>query len=73
MNKKMIAKDTEQDVMLTPTLYWKNVLQPRLKQLLQKKVYPSKCVRADDTGVVVAVTDRSERDLTKRFDETKID
>jgi hypothetical protein len=73
VNKKMIAKDTEQDVVLAPAPYWENVLQPRLEQLLQKKVYPSKCFRADDTGVVVAVTDQSERDLTKRFDEAKID
>ena len=29
-------------------------------------------MRPDDTHVVVSVTERSERDLTKRFDETEI-
>ena len=30
-------------------------------------------IRCDDTTVVASVTDRSERDLTKRFDDIDID
>lgn len=30
-------------------------------------------MRSDDTSVVVSVTERSQRDLTKRFNQTKID
>ncbi|OBT41609.1 hypothetical protein VE00_07827 [Pseudogymnoascus sp. WSF 3629] len=41
-------------------------------KLLRKKVSSNKRVTPDDTNVVVLVTDRSERDLTKRFDETEI-
>ena len=36
---------------------------------MQKK----RSVRSEDTNVVVSVTDRKERDLTKRFDDTTID
>jgi hypothetical protein len=49
------------------------VLQPKLEKLLRKKLPSNKSCRADDTTVSVAVTDRSERDLVKRFDEIDID
>jgi hypothetical protein len=41
--------------------------------LLQKKLPPSKRVACDDTNIVVSVTERSKRDLTKRFDEMDVD
>ena len=69
----MIFKDTEQDIVITPTPYWQLFLQPRLEELLQKKILPPRSVRADDTNVVVSVKGRAERPLTKRFDELNID
>ena len=72
LNGKLISKDTEQNLVLAPTFYWPQFLKPKLEKLLRKKVSSNKRVTPDDTNVVVSVTDRSERDLTKRFDETEI-
>jgi hypothetical protein len=58
---------------LYPAFYWPHFLKPKLEKLLCKKVSSNRRVTADDTNVVVSVTDRSERDLTKRFDETEIE
>jgi hypothetical protein len=72
LNGKLISKDMEQNLVLALTFYWPQFLKPKLEKLLCKKVSSNKRVTPDDTNVVVSVTDRSERDLTKRFDETEI-
>ncbi|KAK0711610.1 hypothetical protein B0H67DRAFT_646966 [Lasiosphaeris hirsuta] len=48
-------------------------LKPKLQQLLVKKTPRNKCYEPDETNIIVSVTDRSQRDLTKRFDELDID
>jgi hypothetical protein len=72
LNGKIISKDTETNLVLSLAPYWRQFLQPRLQKLLQKKLGNSSA-KADDTSVVVSVTGRSERDLTKRFEELDID
>jgi hypothetical protein len=73
LNNKLISKDTEPNLVLAPRFYWSLFLREKLDKLLQKKLSPSKRVICEDTNVIVSVTDRSERDLTKRFDERDID
>ena len=73
VNNKAIARDTEQDLVLAPNAYWDRALHSKLEKLLRKKLPPNKSFRADDTTVTVSITDRSERDLVKRFDELEID
>jgi hypothetical protein len=73
LNGKLVSKDTEQNLVLAPTFYWPQYLKPKLEKLLGKKVSSNKRVIPDDTNVVVSVTDRLERDLTRRFDETEIE
>jgi hypothetical protein len=73
VNKKIISRDTEQDLVLAPTVYWHESLKPSLDELLQSKVAHNRPIRCDDTTVVASVNDRSERDLTKRFNGTNID
>jgi hypothetical protein len=73
LNNRMIAKDTEQDIVLAPAPYWSTVLQPKLDTLLSKKTTNRKRIRPDDSNVVVSVNERSERDLIRRFDEVQVD
>jgi hypothetical protein len=72
LNNKLLAKDTEPDLVLAPRFYWSLFLRDKLEKLLQKKLPPSKRVACEDTNVVVSVTERSKRDLTKRFDEMDV-
>lgn len=73
VNNKVVAKDTEQDLVLAPAAYWHMYLKPKVEKLSSRKVAHNRHVEYDDTGVVVSVNDRSERDLTKRFDNMDID
>lgn len=71
-NKKILARNTEQNVVLSPTTFWNFILRTKLKKAL-KKIPPSRQFTAEDTNVVVSVNDRSERDLVKQYDGTKIE
>ncbi|KAK4148823.1 hypothetical protein C8A00DRAFT_19406 [Chaetomidium leptoderma] len=68
-----LTNDTEQNLVLAPGAFWDQTLKSKLQQLLTKKMPRNKCYEPDETNVVVSVTDRSQRDLTKRFDELEID
>ncbi|KAM0703903.1 hypothetical protein Q7P35_008909 [Cladosporium inversicolor] len=73
LNSRMIARDTEQDIVLAPAAYWSRFLQAKLNALLGKKVASGKRIKPDDSDVVVSVNERSERDLVRRFDEINVD
>jgi hypothetical protein len=73
VNSRAVAKDTEQDVVLAPAVYWRMYLQAEVEKLVEKKLPRSSHVELDDVGVVASVKDRSESDLTKRFDDMNID
>jgi hypothetical protein len=68
-----LTNDTEQNLVLAPGAFWDQTLQPKLQQLLVKKTPRNNCYEPDETNVTISVTDRSQRDLTKRFDELDID
>lgn len=73
LNNRMIAKDTEQDIVLAPAVYWSMFLRTKLNALLGKKIASGKRIKPDDSNVVVSVNERSERDLVRRFDEINVD
>lgn len=63
LNKKVISRDTEDDVALTPSAYWPVILRPKLKMCLEGNTAGRGRARPDDTSIVVSVNDRSQRDL----------
>jgi hypothetical protein len=73
VNNKVVAKNTEQDLVLVPSAHWHLCLKPKVEKLLSKKVLHNSHVEIDDTSVVVSVNDRSQPDLTKRFDNIDVD
>jgi hypothetical protein len=72
VEKKLIAKETEPDLVLTPSAYWTTVLRPRLDKLIARKLLQNKCFSADETIITVSVTDRLERNINKRFNNLDI-
>ncbi|RYN43629.1 hypothetical protein AA0117_g13566, partial [Alternaria alternata] len=73
VNNRTLSKDTEQDVVLAPSAYWRLYLRAKVDKLLSRKLPHGRRVKCDDTNVVASVNDRSERDLTKRFDDMDVD
>jgi len=59
MNNRMLSRDTEQDVVLAPTSYWRLFLQLKLEKLLCKKLAKNRPIKSEDINVVVSVTERS--------------
>jgi hypothetical protein len=72
-NKRTLATDTEREIILELVAYWRHFLYPKLKKLLKKKYTMGSQPRLEDVSVVVSVNDRSERDLRKHFDGSKVD
>ncbi|KAK5308970.1 hypothetical protein LTR70_010701, partial [Exophiala xenobiotica] len=72
-NGKPISKDTEPNLVLSPSAFWQRTLHSRLDRLVGRKMGDADIAKAEETSITVSVTDRSERDLTKQFDELDID
>lgn len=72
-NKRTLATDTERDITLELVAYWRHFLNPKLKKLVRNKFTVDGQPRLEDISVVVSVNDRSERDLRKHFDGSKVD
>lgn len=68
-----LTNDTEQNLVLAPGAFWGSILEAKVERLLRQKTPRGKNYVPEETIIVVSVTDRGERDLTKRFDEFNID
>ena len=59
-----LPRDTSEALMLH---------SPTVVPVLREKASHNKTVRVDNMAIVVLVNDRSQRDLTKRFNKPEID
>jgi hypothetical protein len=74
VNNKAITMDTEQNVIFAPSTYWLMFFKAKLDKVLRKKeLVQNRNIMYDDTNVIVSVTEGSERDLIKRFDDIDVD
>ena len=71
LNNRILAKNTEQDLVLKPSSYWQQIKE-KADHVVRRKIIRKQRVRADDTTVVVSVNDRQHRDLTKHFEDTDV-
>lgn len=67
LKTKRIGMDTEQDVDLAPEVLWETILRKKVGDLLDREFPPQERPEPGDTVIVVSVSKRAERDLTKQF------
>ncbi|KFA81770.1 hypothetical protein S40288_11566 [Stachybotrys chartarum IBT 40288] len=78
LNKGRLTKLTynpeqESDLVLAPGAFWSRTLKAVVEDLLRQKTPRNKTYRPEETNVVVSVSDRAERNLSKRFKEFDIE
>jgi hypothetical protein len=66
VNNKEVSKDTGQDLVLAPCLLLATLPEDEFGEIsLRKMLAKNRTVKCENTKVVITVTERSERDLTK--------
>ncbi|KIW22004.1 uncharacterized protein PV07_12589 [Cladophialophora immunda] len=73
LNGKAVANQSEPNVVVSLDCYWRLVLQDRLEQVVRRRFAKNRRLRHEHTAVVVSVTERSQRDLSKEYEGTEID
>jgi hypothetical protein len=72
LNNRVVVKDTVEELTLPPSSYREQIKEDA-EGILRRKIARSRRVRLDNTTLVLSVNDRTQRDLTKRFDSTSIE
>ncbi|EGD96536.1 hypothetical protein TESG_03976, partial [Trichophyton tonsurans CBS 112818] len=73
LNNRTISRVTEPNLVVTPSAYWQNVLEEKVKKVKCRKVFQNRRARLDGISIVTSVVnDRSQQDLHQQF-ETDID
>ncbi|KAK3933746.1 hypothetical protein QBC46DRAFT_454626 [Diplogelasinospora grovesii] len=67
-----LTGDTERNLVLAPGAFWDRTLKSKLEDLLKKNTPPKKCYKPHETNIAVSTQERSETDLSMRFDEWNI-
>jgi hypothetical protein len=70
VNRRIIAKQTENDLVVAPSDFWTEELFSKIADIVKST---GKSCEADATTIAIYVNDRSEHDITKRFAKLDID
>lgn len=73
LNRKAFANQSEPNVVASLDSYWRLVLEDRLEQVVHRNYPENRRVCLSHTTVVVSVTERLVRPITKEFDEGEMD
>jgi len=69
LNKRVLAKQTKDDLVLALSDFWNEELLLKIADIVKLLRKPCK---ANATTIVISVNDRSKQDITKRFEELQI-
>ena len=70
LNRRVAAKQTEDDLVLAPSDFWNKDLSSKIADIVKSIGKPCE---PDATTIVISVNDRSEHDITKHFEQLQID
>jgi hypothetical protein len=70
LNRRLAAKQTEDDIIVAPSDFWNEELSSKIADIVKSM---GKSCEADATTITISVNDRSEHDITKRFEKLEID
>ncbi|KAI4593091.1 hypothetical protein KJ359_010179, partial [Pestalotiopsis sp. 9143b] len=73
VNNRATAKDTRQDLAISPSDFWEADLQETIDKLIERNRRTHPSAHVYETSLTVSVNERSELDLTKRADELNIE
>ncbi|ETI20610.1 hypothetical protein G647_08648 [Cladophialophora carrionii CBS 160.54] len=73
LDTKILATQSESNVAVSPSCYWRHVLKGRFEQAVRRAFVGDRQPRHEHTTVVVSVTDPAQGDLTKRYAGLEID
>jgi hypothetical protein len=70
LNRRLVAKQTEDDLVVAPSDFWNEELSSKVADIVKST---GKACEADAATIAISVNDRSEHDITKRFEKLEID
>lgn len=70
LNRRTVAKQTENNLFLAPSDFWNKELSSKVKNIVTSTRKPYE-VKA--TTILLSVNDRSEQNITKHFEKLHID
>jgi hypothetical protein len=69
LNRKIAAKQTENNLIVAPSDFWNEKLSSKIADIVKST---GKSCKTDTTTIAISINDRSEYDITKRFEKLEI-
>jgi hypothetical protein len=70
LNRRLVAKQTEDDLVVAPSDFWNEELSSKISDVVKST---GKSCEANATTIAISVNERSEHDTIKRFEKLEID
>jgi hypothetical protein len=70
LNRRLVAKQTEDDLVVAPSDFWNKELSSKIADIVKSTGKPCE---ANATTIAISVNDHSEYNITKSFERLEID